>query len=177
MANEGDIPRPPAVRSYEPNGLQLRVPFSALAATLTLLEAAGRRESGVLWYGVRDAAGNGTVAYVVAPRQHMNSGNYLVPAQALTGVVSRLPDIWKPLAQIHSHPGADVEHSSYDDQMACSRKALSIVFPFYGQFAPAFPSGVGVHEWQDEYWHLLDEKLAKARVILVPGKVKVEDLR
>lgn len=177
MDSEGDISRPLAARSYEPNGLQLRVPFSALASTLTLLRKAGRRESGVLWYGVRDAAGNGTVAYVVAPRQRMSWGNYLVPAQALTDVVLRLPDPWKPLAQIHSHPGGHVEHSGYDDEMACSRKALSIVFPFYGRGAPAFPIDVGIHEWQNEYWHLLDQKSAKARVVLVPGEVKVEDLR
>ncbi|HJU08321.1 MAG TPA: hypothetical protein VJ727_07570 [Rhodanobacteraceae bacterium] len=117
------------------------------------------------------------MAYVVAPRQRMSWGNYLVSAQALTEVVRRLPDIWKPLAQIHSHPGANVEHSRYDDEMASSRKALSMVFPFYGNHAPAFPSGVGVHEWQNEYWHLLDEQSAKARVILVPGEVQVEDLR
>lgn len=89
----------------------------------------------------------------------------------------RLPDDWKPLAQIHSHPGIRVEHSNYDDRMMSSRRALSLVFPAYGHPRSSFPHGVGVHEWQNEYWHLLDEAKAKRRVIVADGNVKIEDFR
>lgn len=162
---------------YLPITRQLRVPADAVTATLELLRRAGRRESGVFWYGPRDAVGNGAVAFVVAPRQKMSWGNYTVSAEALAEVVHRLPDGWKPVAQVHSHPGLRVEHSNYDDRMASSRRALSIVFPSYGKSVELFPVGVGVHEWQNDYWHLLALALAQHRVIVVDGAARVEDLR
>lgn len=153
------------------------MPAQALNATLVLLQRAGRRESGLFWYGTRDASGNGDVAYVVAPRQRMTWGNYHVSAEALTEIVHRLPDGWKPLAQIHSHPGLRVEHSNYDDRMASSRKALSLVFPSYGHVKQEFPEGVGIHEWQGDYWHFLDPTEAAKRVVISTGGVKIDDLR
>jgi Prokaryotic homologs of the JAB domain len=177
MDAEDDLFRPPPPHPYRPVHAQLRVPADAIAATLKLLRRAGRRESGLFWYGPRDTAGNGTVAYVVAPRQRMSWGNYSVSPEALAEVVQRLSDDWKPLAQIHSHPGLGVEHSNYDDRMAISRRALSLVFPRYGRLLEPFPWGVGVHEWQNEYWHLLGCELGRRRVVTVGGSVRVEDLR
>lgn len=177
MDSEDDLFRVPAPTPYIPVDFRLRVPYDALTATIVLLRRAGRRESGLLWYGSRDPAGNGTVAYVVAPRQRMTWGNYSIPADALAQIVHRLTNGWKPLAQIHSHPGQRVEHSSYDDRMVSSRRILSIVFPSYGRWKGRFPSGIGIHEWQSDYWHLLDEGAADRRVVLVEGAVKVEDMR
>ncbi|HUO22703.1 MAG TPA: Mov34/MPN/PAD-1 family protein [Caulobacteraceae bacterium] len=177
MDDEDDLFRPPPPCPYQPSAVQLHVPMTALTATLTLLQRAGRRESGVFWYGARHPDGGGQVAYVVAPRQRMSWGNYGVSATALAEVVHRLPDGWKPLAQVHSHPGGRVEHSNYDDRMASSRKALSLVFPFYGRLNSVFPVGVGVHEWQNDYWHLLPPDTAAKRVVLTDGEVRVEDFR
>jgi hypothetical protein len=169
--------RKPAPRPYRASDLRLEVPDAAIQATIRLLQGAGRRESGVLWYGQRDPAGNGTVEYVVAPYQRMAKGNYHVGADALAAVVARLEMGWKPLAQIHSHPGEGVEHSTYDDEMLSSRRTLSLVFPFYGRTRDAFPTGVGVHEWQVDYWHLLHREDAARRLRVISGHVKVEDLR
>jgi hypothetical protein len=177
MDSEEDLFRLPPPCPYEPVDLQLSVPDRALAATIALLRRAGHRESGLLWYGPRDAVGNGTVAYVVAPRQLMTWGNYTIPADALAEVVHRLPDDWKPLAQVHSHPGRRVEHSSYDDRMMSSRRALSLVFPVYGCSDEPFPVDIGIHEWQNDYWHLLDLVSAEGRVVIVDGTVQVEDMR
>lgn len=177
MDSEDDLFRLPPPCPYEPVDLQLSVPAEGLTATTALLRRAGRCESGLLWYGPRDSAGNGTVAYVVAPRQRMTWGNYSISAEALAEVVHRLNAHWKPLAQVHSHPGMRVEHSSYDDRMASSRRALSLVFPSYGRSVKPFPAGVGVHEWQNEYWHLLDLPLAQHRIVLIDGAVQVEDMR
>jgi hypothetical protein len=177
MEAEDDLFRPAPPRPYAPAGAKLRVPAKAIPATLGLLQRAGRRESGLFWYGPRDSAGNGLVQHVAAPRQKMSWGNYHVPPEALAEIVHRLPEGWKPLAQVHSHPGWKVEHSNYDDQMVSSRKALSLVFPSYGRTTTAFPEGVGVHEWQNDYWHLLEEDAARLRVVLVEGDVTVEDLR
>jgi hypothetical protein len=131
----------------------------------------------VFWYGTRDIQGHGNVEYVVAPQQRMTWGNYSVAPEALAAIVDRLADGWKPLAQVHSHPGTSVEHSNYDDKMVSSKKALSLVFPKYGLWRGTFPEGVGVHEWQNEYWHLLSPNDAKRRVVVVDGAVKIEDLR
>jgi hypothetical protein len=177
MDSEDDLFRPPPPCPYVPVDLELRVPVTALDATLALLRRAGRRESGLFWYGQRDCVGNGTVAYVVAPRQRMSWGNYAISAQALGEVVHRLPDNWKPLAQVHSHPGARAEHSNYDDRIVSSHRVLSLVFPSYGRGGGPFPAGVGVHEWQNEYWHLLDLASAQRRVVLIDGTTRMEDLR
>jgi hypothetical protein len=177
VEREDDLRRPPPTRAYEPVDRQLRVPAGALIATLDLLQRAGRRESGLFWYGERDSHGSGTVAFVVAPRQRMSWGNYHVSAEALAEVVQRLPPQWKPLSQVHSHPGPWVEHSRYDDQMVSSRRALSIVFPSYGQAGAPFPTGVGVHEWQNDYWYLLTLKQASRRLAVFEGTVRVEDYR
>jgi hypothetical protein len=177
METEDDLFRPPPSSPYQPVDLQLRVPSDALTATLDLLRGAGRRESGLFWYGLRDSSGNGIVTYVVAPRQRMSRGNYHISAQDMGEVVHRLPDDWKPLAQVHSHPGVGVEHSRYDDHMLSSRRVLSLVFPSYGRGRRVFPAGVGVHEWQNGYWHLLDFVSARHRVVPIDARVRVEDLR
>lgn len=177
MDSEGGFFRLPPPQAYVPGDLRLSVSADALRATTSLLRRAGRRESGLLWYGPRDAAGNGTVAYVVAPRQRMTWGNYTIPADALAEVVHGLEKDWKPLAQIHSHPGKYVEHSSYDDRLVSTRRVLSLVFPSYGRRKRPFPLGVGIHEWQNEYWHLLGRDSAERRVVIVEGAVRVEDLR
>jgi hypothetical protein len=177
MDSEDDLRRPRAPRPYSESGLRLEVPEQALSSTLRLLQDAGRRESGLFWYGTRDDAGNGRVQYVVAPRQRMAPRNYAVATEALSEIVHQLPDGLKPLAQVHSHPGRFVEHSRYDDEMASSKKALSLVFPFYGHAAGAFLEGIGVHEFQIDYWHYLAPDVAARRVVSCVGNVKVDDFR
>jgi len=79
-----------------------------------------------------------------------------------------LHDDLRLLAQIHSHPGDWVEHSPYDDQVVASRRGLSLVVPRYGRGVQLWPDRIGVHEWQDGYWHRLSQGLARRRVRLVP---------
>lgn len=174
---EDSLRRPSPLLPYRTENLKLDVPVNAVTITLELLQRAARRESGLFWYGERDAVGNGLVTYVVAPRQRMTRGNYHVSPQALAEVVNRLPTNWKPLAQVHSHPGISVEHSNYDDRMASSRRVLSLVFPLYGRSQAPFPIGVGIHEYQNNYWYLLNQEDAARRVILINGDVCYEDLR
>lgn len=169
--------RPRATRPYRPSALCTFVPIAAIEGTLALLQRAGRRESAVYWYGTKTEAGLATVTYVVAPEQISRPRNYHVPASAVSSMVRRLQPGWKPIAQIHSHPGDDVEHSRYDDQMALSTRALSLVVPRYGHWSDAFPKHIGVHEWQDDYWHLLSLDTAQARIRLITGEVTIEDFR
>jgi hypothetical protein len=177
MDAEDDFFRPAPKRPYQPVKAQLRIPADGLRATLALLQRAGRLESGLFWYGPRGPDGNGLVQHIAAPRQRMSWGNYHVAPEALAEIVHGLPDGFAPLGQVHSHPSQRVEHSNYDDKMLSSRRALSLVFPFYGRPKGAFPLGVGVHEWQIDYWHLLDKDVAARRVIVTEGTVSVEDRR
>jgi hypothetical protein len=153
------------------------LPTLALEGTLALLRQAGRYESAVFWYGAKDDAGNATVSYVVAPQQLSRPRNYHVPAASVGDMVRRLKPGWKPIAQVHSHPGDNVEHSVYDDRMAISTKALSLVVPRYGHWSGTFPEWIGVHEWQNNYWHLLTVVDARSRIRLASREVLVEDLR
>jgi hypothetical protein len=177
MENESEFRRPRPTSVYRPSTTQLTLPRGGLVATLEMLLRSGRRECGLFWYGTRAPNGNAEVSHVMVPRQYMSWGNYHVDAQSLAEVVQQLPPEAKPLAQVHSHPGTNVEHSIYDDEMMSSRKALSIVFPRYGQVEEPFPAGVGIHEWQTGYWHLLEPAQAGQRVLLAPGDVVVKDLR
>lgn len=179
MDAEDFLWRLPALTPYVPGATTLSLPTAALRATVTMLQRAGERESGAFWYGPRNAAGNGTVKAVIAPRQAMARGNYHVSPAAMSAMVDALPEGgWKPLAQIHSHPGASVEHSRYDDEMVASTRALSIVFPFYGRWSGPWPHGIGVHEHQSEYWHLLSADHAAHRVQLAADTdIFTKDLR
>ncbi|WP_245484112.1 Mov34/MPN/PAD-1 family protein [Rhizobium ruizarguesonis] len=84
----------------------------------------------------------------------------------MSAMVRDMPEDWRPLAQIHSHPGFDTEHSRYDDVMTSSRKILSVVFPAYGKLVASWPDGLGVHEWQVDYWHMLSAQQVKTRLCL-----------
>jgi hypothetical protein len=174
MSDDPNAPRERALSPYQLVDACLEVPIDAIEATLALLRSAGARESGLFWYGPRTGA-NGVVRSVRAPRQVMHPFNYTVDTAALSQMAAALPDDFRTLAQIHSHPGPWVEHSRYDDAMVGSRRALSLVFPDYGRLSRSWPQGVGVHEFQNGYWHLLTDEQAAARVRLT-ARANIERL-
>ena len=159
--------RLPPPRPYRPVEQVLQVPLDAAEVTLQMLRRAGERETGLFWYGLRGGPVS-IVTSVRAPKQRMTLFNYQVSGAAMTAMTESLGDALRPLAQVHSHPGLGVEHSPFDDLMASTRKALSLVFPRYGRLAAQWPDGIGVHEWQVDYWHLLSPTQARTRVVLVP---------
>lgn len=152
---------------YKPGAAVLEVPMRAVTLTFQLFAAYARRgvEAGCFWYGSRDDRGNAQVLAVVVPKQRNRWGNYHVSAEAMEKVAAATqPHAWKNLAQVHTHPGTDVEHSRYDDEHANSRRALSFVLPLYGRDSASWPSQVGVHEFQGGYWHLLNARDMGQRV-------------
>lgn len=170
--------RPPAPSPYRRSGGVLKAPRTLLGATLTALQSVGRREAACLWLGTSGDNGD-CVHGLIVPKQTNQPLNYAVDARAMQAVAARArPRGWTLLANVHSHPGVNVEHSAYDDQMMPSQRALSIVLPSYGRGLAAWPSGVGVHEFIDNYWHLLPEADARTRVQwLDAAPLTVEDLR
>jgi proteasome lid subunit RPN8/RPN11 len=164
-AEDGEFRHAPPT-PYRLGPERLQVPRRALELTLEVLRKAGRLECCCFWYGKSE----GTIAVVsavVMPRQRQTWGNYHVTADAMQRVHQRVgPRGLRNLAQIHSHPGVNVEHSTYDDEMANSRRVISVVIPSYGHWLAGWPSGIGVHEFQNDYWHRLVDHDAGHRVVL-----------
>lgn len=136
-------------------------------------------EGGGFLYGVRGSAGDSDVVHAfVLPPQIRNTRNYRVPREGVAAAsTATLERGWVLLGQLHTHPGANVEHSWFDDRNAISSKALSLVVPHYGADQSAWPAGIGVHEFQRDWWHLLDADQARSRVQFSDMPLEVLDLR
>jgi hypothetical protein len=173
--------------------MTLAVPADALRMTADFLRSMAGVEACCFWYGDRPEAGQAGVRAIIIPRQENRPGNYHVEPDAMIRVANATrPKGWKNLAQIHSHPGSDVHHSGYDDEMANSRRALSLIYPNYGS-APgmwryrrwlwriwpgAFPGAVGVHAFVRERWMFLAQAdIAEAVNITSDVKPVLMDLR
>ena len=166
--------------TYIPTGAVLVVPKEAL-----LLMGQGlapyreaRLEGCCFLYGPRGGSNEVSISYLVFPKQVNNPKNYTVSSEA----IAEMSAATRPLEivnrmQIHTHPGRWVDHSPYDDEHAISRKAVSVVLPYYGATIDAWPKGIGVHEFQTEKWHLLSKQHAEQRIRLVEGGLDIIDLR
>lgn len=168
------------IEPYDRPQAVLWLPRQALETTISILRQYRQLEAACFWYGNRDAAENGFVKAVIAPVQINRRGNYHITSES----VSAMSAVTRPaglvcLAQVHSHPGSFVEHSSYDDENASSQRILSVVIPAYGRWHGCWPKGVGVHERQKAYWHRLSDMDASQRVQLSPKSdlVTLIDLR
>lgn len=174
-SDESLLWRPPPLVPYARSGLILTVPQGVLNLTMRVLQqyTVHRVESACFWYGTRDDAGNGRVDAVAVPSQYNHWGHYRVEADGVAAMAaSTRSQGWKNLSQVHTHPSQAVEHSRYDDAHANSRRALSLVFPFYGLWRGRWPEGLGVHEFQSDYWHLLKTADAAVRVVIDPADLK-----
>ncbi|HEV2160668.1 MAG TPA: Mov34/MPN/PAD-1 family protein [Stellaceae bacterium] len=171
----------------------LNVPIGTIHTTVAFLRSFGQFEACCFWLGHRQPDGAGLVQAVVVPQQKSNPGNYHIAPEAMVEVAAAVRHHgWKNLAQIHSHPGDDVHHSAYDDQMANSRRALSLVFPRYGRLKAAwrwrrwiwrlwpseFPDAIGIHAFIGGRWTYLAQADRAPAIKLVAGPhPEVIDLR
>jgi hypothetical protein len=171
-SDESQLWRPPSPAPYSPVTRKLTVSKGVLDLTLRVFAPYAQRclEACCFWYGTEDALGNGHVVAAAVPRQANHWGCYNVAGGAMAAISRVVREKkWLNLSQVHIHPGRAVEHSRYDDAHANSRNALSVVFPHYGRWTANWPVGVGVHEYQNNYWHLLSDDQAYARVIIDHG--------
>lgn len=158
----------------------LLVPREVLVATWQALATTARRrvEGTVRWAGPARFASEDIhiVTTVIVPGQIGSAGSFVVPHEAVRRMGGALRDhALMNVAQLHTHPGAWVGHSAWDDAEAYSRRdgALSIVWPQYGELLPSLEMW-GVHECQDGRWvQLFREHLAR-RIQIVDS---VLDLR
>lgn len=172
---------PPA--AWEDRGLRLLLPAclpGAVTRAFALVTRA-RLEAGALLYGTRgsrDGAAD-TVHGLVIPHQEGHRARYHVPHAAIAAAsAATIGRGWVTVAQLHSHPSADVEHSAYDDHHAVSVRAISLVLPFYGRDPGDWRGRIGVHEYQDGWWHLLTAGQAATRISFADdAPLQVIDLR
>lgn len=153
----------PAPRSLIISGDAWRVTCSLLGPYASL-----QVEAGLYWYGIRsnEAA---SVTVVGIPHQTNRKGNFEVTDDDLAELVLAIPDGLVVVAQIHTHPGSDTGHSSWDDDLAVSQKILSLVFPRYGRNLKL--EDAGAHEYIADRWEHLSPRDSAKRIVLAPGMV------
>ena len=135
-------------------------------------------ESVVYWYGKESIQDNvDIVISAVIPQTSRNPGNYSVSEKSIEkmGQIT-LSKSLVCLAQFHTHPGYNTEHSSYDDvESISSRKGfLSLVAPNYGCDKKTNLDNVSVHESWNHKWYVLSNSAKKDRIIILDDIV---DLR
>jgi hypothetical protein len=166
----GSAPRGPAdPPAWQDRGRRLLLPacLPGVIARTFAWQARARLEAGALLYGTRGGEREGAdfVCGLVVPQQEGYRARYHVPHAAIAAASAATIDRgWVTLAQVHSHPAADVEHSWFDDRHAVSVRAISIVLPFYGRDPGRWPGRIGIHEYQDGWWHLLTAAQAATRI-------------
>jgi hypothetical protein len=103
------------------------------------------------------------------PDQINRPTNFEVLADALAELVESLPvSGLVAVAQVHTHPGADTQHSPWDDAQAISRKVYSLVLPWYGSGEPSLDS-VGVHCFVSGRWVSLAPDDVVERIVMLPS--------
>jgi hypothetical protein len=162
----------------------LAVPADTIRMTSALLRSMQGMEACCFWFGQRQQSDIATVEAIVVPRQQNNRGHYHVVADSMIQVADVGRELgWKNLAQVHSHPGTAVGHSGYDDEMANSRRALSLVYPKYGSvpgmwrfhgwlwslWPKPLPHEIGVHAFIEGKWAFLNRADISTALRLISG--------
>jgi proteasome lid subunit RPN8/RPN11 len=169
-------------QSYRHPGRHLHLPDALPQAVSAAFAEAGaaEQEAGALLYGVRaaDADDTDVVHALVIPAQMGHRTHYRIPPESIAAASA----VTRPLGlvtvgQVHSHPGENVEHSWYDDRHAISTRAVSFVLPRYGRDARDWLARVGVHDYQDDWWHHLTAEQVTALVSFTDAPLKILDLR
>lgn len=116
------------------------------------------------------------VTTVTIPNAQLAARYYDVPAEAMTEAAVHLRGHGLVrLAQVHTHGGVWLDHSSRDDAMAYSQKlgAISIVLPDHARGRPRLDQGA-IHVRERTGWRRLEPAEARTRIRVVPSLV---DLR
>jgi hypothetical protein len=163
------------------NAIALEVPEAIWLATQGIFEgfARGEVEGGCLWYG-RPVPERTRVELVGVPRQLNRRQNFEIPPDALAELNAAVPEDYEVVGQVHGHPGDDVHHSWWDDDLVVSRRIVSLVLPAWGA-RPLAIGKVGVHLFQDGAWRRLDSQGVRQALVfdgsLQDGQAPVLDLR
>lgn len=140
---------------------QYLVPAEVVVQTGDLLRERGERglEAVVLWLGRVLSDEKAMILAAVRPGQVAYGGPegcaVEVPPDALSEIISLLPDSVFVLARVHTHPGR-AYHSPVDDtnMLIAHRGAISIVVPDFAR-EPVDLGRCSVNELRDDGWREL----------------------
>lgn len=157
----------------------LVIPFSVLTETWRAFQEGAQAgvESTVRWAGPT-ALGRTSLQVattVINPPQKVSGGHFEIPHSGTRAMgAALLSHGLVNIAQIHTHPGDWVGHSSWDDSHAYSSRehALSIVLPHYGAGMPRLEEW-GVHERLDGQWKQLSASATRDRLLIVPDAIRL----
>ena len=136
-----------------------------------------KEEAVVYWYGkesIKEKQDH--VVCVISPKAKHSFGNYFVSSEEATKMGKKM--ISKGLvclAQFHTHPSKNTEHSDYDDEHAISDRNgfLSLIAPEYGQYSPKSIQQISVHEaWKGD-WFILDKIAKTNRIHVITNSIDV----
>ncbi len=111
------------------------------------------------------------VTTVAFPNADLEPRSYRVSPAAMSEAGKHLRRLnLVRLAQVHTHPGEDVEHSPDDDRRAYSQEhgAISIVVPHYGRGTPALDM-CGFYVREVASWNLIPYDQLGATVTFMPS--------
>lgn len=137
-----------------------------------------QKEAVVYWYGVESIKENQDyVVCVVVPNAVRNETNYSVSMEEAAEMgKNMIKNNLVCLAQFHTHPSKNTEHSDYDDGHAISSRDgfLSLIAPRYGRYLPQSLKEISVHEvWENE-WFMLNNSAKSNRIHVIDSLI---DLR
>lgn len=136
----------------------------------------GDHEGIVFWCGP-DAASATVITTALAPRAHHRGGGVHCDEEAVAEMMRAARELGLAVrAQVHTHPGAGTIHSDGDDDLILMpfEGMLSIVVPRYGHFGLRPIDSLGMHQYQDRRWVLLERDSVREGITEVPDAL---DLR
>ncbi len=157
----------------------LWIPEPLLIETERLLRSYSEEEDheGIVYWGGIEVPVGAVALAAVSPTAATTWGSFRTEAEANCDLVVALAQLGLTLvAQVHSHPGAWVDHSDGDDSGALVRFAgyWSLVVPDFARTGMRPLDKVGVHLFGDGVFRRLGDRALKARVHVLPLAV---DLR
>jgi hypothetical protein len=114
--------------------------------------------------------GGGVVTTLTLPNAVLEPRRYRISADAMSEVGKHLrAHNLRRLAQVHTHGGRGVDHSSEDDRRAYSQQdgAVSIVLPYHARCHPTIIDA-GVHVREPHGWRRLEAHEVHRYVWVVP---------
>jgi len=142
----------------------------------TYRDPLGDNEGIVFWLG-RQFGEATIITTALAPQAKTSSGSVQCSQSQMAAAIEAARGAGLALlAQVHSHPGEWVEHSTGDDSMVFMpyEGMLSLVVPWYGRVGMRPLQNVGVHQYQDGRWVAAERRSIPAALIIVPESI---DLR
>lgn len=125
----------------------------------------------VFWLGRTVGPDTLVLAVAVPPTEHRVDSVFVAePAVAATSRAARAVGLGL-VAQVHSHPGRDTQHSDGDDQLILMpyEGMFSLVVADYGH-GPLLPAhGAGLHQYQNGRW----VKVTNDALTVVPAVVTI----